>query len=271
MAVDKILKLLGVGGGGGDVADLIGSTLGDYVLGRAIGGKDGGKAAALAGLLGGGLGDMFSAISGPKAEQKSNLLKGLGAADVPKGPSGMPSIDALAEKAISRAAGKKGPAPVFKQGEGTLGYADFLVKAGLLDPESGLTNALNTPVGEGLASALVSGLGAALFNTEEDQAGKGSYEARPYGGSKKAYTFGGGNIARMAQGGMIDGQYFPRRNGGISTSEGSGTKDDVPAMLMAGEFVMTKDAMKGLGNGDADLGIQRAYSMMDNLERRANG
>jgi hypothetical protein len=268
MAVDKLLKLFGLGGGGGDVADLIGSTLGDYVLGRAIGGKDGGKAAALAGLLGGGLGDIFSP---KKAEQKSSLLKGLGAADVPKGPSGMPSIDALAEKAISRAAGKKGPAPVFKQGEGTLGYADFLVKAGLLDPKSGLTNALNTPVGEGLASALMSGLGAALFNTEEEQAGKGSYEARPYGGSKKAYTFGGGNISGYAQGGMIDGEYFPRRNGGISTSEGSGTKDDVPAMLMAGEFVMTKDAMKGLGNGNADLGIQRAYSMMDKLERRANG
>ena len=70
---------------------------------------------------------------------------------------------------------------------------------------------------------------------------------------------------------MIDGEYFPRRNGGIETNEGSGTKDDVPAMLMAGEFVMTKDAMKGLGNGDADLGIQRAYSMMDKLERKANG
>jgi len=26
-----------------------------------------------------------------------------------------------------------------------------------------------------------------------------------------------------------------------------------------------------LGNGNADLGIQRAYSMMDKLERRANG
>ena len=62
---------------------------------------------------------------------------------------------------------------------------------------------------------------------------------------------------------------FPRRNGGIDPSEGSGTKDDVPAMLMAGEFVLTRDAVKGLGDGDIDKGINRAYSMMDKLERKA--
>ena len=50
---------------------------------------------------------------------------------------------------------------------------------------------------------------------------------------------------------------------------GSGTKDDVPAMLMAGEFVLTKDAVKGLGDGNQRKGIQRAYDMMSNLEARA--
>ena len=53
-------------------------------------------------------------------------------------------------------------------------------------------------------------------------------------------------------------------------SEGSGQKDDVPAMLMAGEFVFTKDAVKGLGNGDSEKGIQKAYSMMNQLENKAN-
>ena len=62
---------------------------------------------------------------------------------------------------------------------------------------------------------------------------------------------------------------FPRRNGGIDPSEGSGTKDDVPAMLTAGEFVMTRDAVKGAGNGSLDKGIQKMYSMMNNLERKA--
>ena len=70
----------------------------------------------------------------------------------------------------------------------------------------------------------------------------------------------------MEEGGAT---YFPRRNGGIMPSEGSGTKDDVPAMLTAGEFVLTRPAIKGLGDGNLDTGIQRAYSMMDKLERMA--
>ena len=64
---------------------------------------------------------------------------------------------------------------------------------------------------------------------------------------------------------LSDPMSFPRRNGGIDPSEGSGTKDDVPAMLMAGEFVLTKDAVKGLGDGNQRKGIQRAYDMMDKL------
>ena len=68
-----------------------------------------------------------------------------------------------------------------------------------------------------------------------------------------------GGIRFAADGGQMG---FPRRNGGIDPSEGSGTKDDVPAMLMAGEFVLTKDAVKGLGNGDSNRGIEKAYSMM---------
>jgi hypothetical protein len=62
---------------------------------------------------------------------------------------------------------------------------------------------------------------------------------------------------------------FPRRDGGIMPSEGSGTKDDVPAMLTAGEFVLTRDAVKGLGDGNLNSGIQKAYTMMDKLERMA--
>ena len=40
-------------------------------------------------------------------------------------------------------------------------------------------------------------------------------------------------------------------------------------MLTAGEFVLTKDAVKGLGGGNQNTGIQRAYDMMSNLERMA--
>jgi len=75
-----------------------------------------------------------------------------------------------------------------------------------------------------------------------------------------------GMVQTAKEGGEMS---FPRRNGGIDPAEGSGTKDDVPAMLMAGEFVMTRDAVKGMGDGNLRKGIDRMYGMMDNLERMA--
>jgi len=67
-----------------------------------------------------------------------------------------------------------------------------------------------------------------------------------------------------AQGGPI----FPRRNGGIMPDEGVAGRDSVKAMLMPGEFVMTTNAVKGLGNGDNRQGINRMYDLMRNLEAR---
>ena len=49
-------------------------------------------------------------------------------------------------------------------------------------------------------------------------------------------------------------------------SEGSGTKDDVPAMLTAGEFVLTRKAVEGLGGGNLNKGIQNGYKLMNGLE-----
>jgi hypothetical protein len=69
---------------------------------------------------------------------------------------------------------------------------------------------------------------------------------------------------RVAEGGEI----FPRRNGGISPREGTPGKDSVRAMLMPGEFVMTTDAVKGLGGGNLDKGIKNMYSVMSKLEKR---
>ena len=69
---------------------------------------------------------------------------------------------------------------------------------------------------------------------------------------------------RVAEGGEI----FPRRNGGISPREGTPGKDSVRAMLMPGEFVMTTDAVRGLGGGNLDKGIKNMYSVMSKLEKR---
>ena len=42
--------------------------------------------------------------------------------------------------------------------------------------------------------------------------------------------------------------------------------DDVPAMLSKDEFVMTRDAVKGMGGGDPNIGAQKMYDLMNNLE-----
>lgn len=72
---------------------------------------------------------------------------------------------------------------------------------------------------------------------------------------------------KYQSGGEVD--FFPRRTGGIGPGEGSGTKDDVPAMLMDGEFVMTRDAVKAAGGGNINKGIDNMYGLMRNLEARA--
>jgi hypothetical protein len=64
------------------------------------------------------------------------------------------------------------------------------------------------------------------------------------------------------------GEIFPRRVGGVMPDEGVPGKDSVRAMLMPGEFVMTTNAVKGLGNGDLNQGINSMYDMMRGLEAR---
>jgi hypothetical protein len=70
-----------------------------------------------------------------------------------------------------------------------------------------------------------------------------------------------------AQGG---GTEFPRQTGKID-GPGTGQSDSIPAMLSDGEFVMTKQAVIGLGNGSRDKGTKKLYSFMDQMEEKAKG
>jgi LysM repeat protein len=78
----------------------------------------------------------------------------------------------------------------------------------------------------------------------------------------------GGPFARPYVTAAEGGPIFPRRNGGIAPNEGTQGEDSVRAMLMPGEFVMTTDAVRGLGNGNLNNGIKNMYSVMRNLESR---
>jgi hypothetical protein len=139
-------------------------------------------------------------------------------------------------------------------------FAGELLKEAGVSDQNLLARLLNTRVGEGLTAGLI----AQLLAGNDDEERPREFEQRPFGFGGPGGQLGG--IRFAADGGPMS---FPRRNGGIDPSEGSGTKDDVPAMLMAGEFVLTKDAVKGLGDGNQRKGIQRAYEMMDKLEARA--
>ena len=78
-----------------------------------------------------------------------------------------------------------------------------------------------------------------------------------------------GGIARLADGGKLPEIDLTETGGETSDPEGSGDEDTIPALLADGEFVMTKQAVKGIGNGDHDAGIAQLYAMMDMNENKA--
>jgi hypothetical protein len=74
-------------------------------------------------------------------------------------------------------------------------------------------------------------------------------------------------VIPVAQGGAIS-KVFPHKDGGIS-GPGTGTSDDIPAMLSDGEFVMTANAVKGAGGGSRSAGTKKMYDMMRKFEGQA--
>jgi hypothetical protein len=130
-----------------------------------------------------------------------------------------------------------------------------------MDEDNILYRLANTKEGMGILAGLAGYAADKMFSEEEDT--RSGWERNPYAGGLKYGKMGGINYN---QGGLAQ---YPRRDGGIDPNEGSGTKDDVPAMLTAGEFVMTRDAVQGAGGGDLRQGIDRMYNMMDKFERMA--
>tara|TARA_R100001440_G_scaffold14060_1_gene24104 strand:- start:690 stop:1469 length:780 start_codon:yes stop_codon:yes gene_type:complete len=255
MALSDILKVGAtlLGGGGNPIASL--AT--NFLLSKALGAdtKDAVKFAGLGTLLGAGLGT--PGLFGKKAEQMSVL---------PNAAAG--AIDKQTANALANAASQSTTSKIAEQGiasidpaKGTLGVAPFLVKSGILNADSKTADLLNSPIGEMLLFGGGSALLDKLFSSDEEDE-----RERPFGGVEGFTRLNVPRIRQAADGGYIDGQYFPRRNGGIMPSEGSGQKDDVPAMLMAGEFVLNKKAVKGLGDGDLNKGIERAYAMQNRLQ-----
>ena len=67
-----------------------------------------------------------------------------------------------------------------------------------------------------------------------------------------------------------DGKQLDMRDTGGYQPHGKAEKhDDVRALLAQGEFVMTSDAVKGMGGGDREMGAKKMYNLMHNMEAMA--
>jgi len=206
---------------------------------------------------------VVSSIAGVKPDYRNQLMKGERPGDFLE-EAGKKAANKVAE---SNLGGSDGGG--FKRAEGLLGIGEaFNTKE-----DTFIGRLLNTKFGEGLASGGIAQLLDSLFSKDEDLDPNGTMARFNRGAGQAPINFAEREIRDRDDDYLLMANeggpaYFPRRNGGIMPSEGSGTKDDVPAMLTAGEFVMTRDAVKGAGGGDLNSGINKMYGMMDSLERK---
>ena len=211
---------------------------------------------ALKSALLGGIGQTMFGQAGQAANQGAAGMEAVNAPFTPMRGSQSPSAAAQAARA-AQAAGAGASQAINPVATKTMS-AELLQGLGM-GGDNMLFKILNTQLGEGAAAGLL----AQLLSGDKEEDTRTSWEKRPYAGGMQYGKMGGINYN---QGGLAQ---YPRRDGGIDPNEGSGTKDDVPAMLTAGEFVMTRDAVQGAGGGDLNQGINRMYNMMDKFERMA--
>ena len=73
-------------------------------------------------------------------------------------------------------------------------------------------------------------------------------------------------IMRANKAGTIERDY--RETGGFVPVGIKEKADDVPAMLSKNEFLMTADAVRGMGDGNIEKGAQKLYDQMKQAEKR---
>ena len=79
-----------------------------------------------------------------------------------------------------------------------------------------------------------------------------------YGATQEGFKKGG--IAELPQVRMLEGgvpEIDYRESGGFVPMGKKEKADDVPAMLSKNEFVMTADAVRGMGDGNVEKGAQK--------------
>ena len=251
------------------------------IAGGAIGYLVGGPAgsAALNAALGSGIGTLLAGGDTDDVIKNAILAGGAGAGlsalGIGTGATGVAAQSAGAKAATQAAAAKAAEATAAKAA------ASEAAKGGLF----------GTGISAGDIALGSSVLGLLGKGEQEDITGQGKggesspdYEGKPYKGLfidpdtgiaydtieeledavKARMTLASGGIVTLQAGGLIEGP-------------GTGTSDDInqngkkvqEARLSDEEFVMTKKAVTGAGNGDPKKGADVMYSLMDKFERMA--
>jgi hypothetical protein len=253
------------------------------IAGAAAGYFFGGPAgsAALNAALGSGIGTLAAGGDATDAVKNAILAGGSGAllntAGVPgagaaQSATGAAATQAATQQAAQQAATKAATTEAAKQGifgTGITGGDIFLGSSllGLLEePEEiedfDASDLESRPDYEGtpISGLFVDPKTGKAYNTLEE------LEAAVQ--EQQTNNFAEGGIAAFKPGGFIEGP-------------GTGTSDSInagiyqngqkvqEAKLSNEEFVMTKKAVAGAGNGDTKLGAKRMYALMDKFERMA--
>jgi len=146
-------------------------------------------------------------------------------------------------------------------------YSDYVNKFGMPMQERGIVGQI-APLAT-LASAAAPVLFPQQAPVEEDEsdavqqyrdAFQISYSAD--GGPVTGFAAGSGQKIEHPNGKVKE---HPKRIGEIAGA-GTGTSDDIPAMLSDGEFVMTAQAVRNAGGGSRKQGAKNMYKMMKSLE-----
>jgi len=162
----------------------------------------------------------------------------------------------LAEKAFERAYAANMPGlfakygPLAGVGAGIMGLTGGFKQ----EPVESALGLDSLPTGQELLAAYPEKYGINLGPMFTTSSGYGGYGSMPLAQPRRA-----------AHGGEMTRKEYPRKNGHIS-GPGTGTSDDIPAMLSDGEFVFTAKAVKGMGDGSRRKGAKRMYALMKRLE-----
>ena len=115
-------------------------------------------------------------------------------------------------------------------------------------------------VGRGIISAILTDM------SNKDQPQFRSWEEIPTNMYNLEYKNAkDGGIIGLANGGQPTME-MDYRGGGFIPVGARERADDVPARLSKNEFVMTADAVRAAGGGSVDVGAQRMYNLMNQLE-----